>query len=223
MSKPFIFPDATRRTTIVGATGSGKTRFAAWLWSNSPFRTRPYIAIDFKGDDLIAQIDRAQEIAIKDKIPKAPGLYVIRPMPHEQDEMDQWLYRVWQRGEIGLWLDEGFMLPQSRYLDAILTQGRSLRIPATILTQRPVRCSRHVFAQADCFALFEMYDWRDIETVTQFVPQDDVWTFDYELPRFSCRWRDNPNRISSVIDPVPDDGYILDRFDSALRPKLRGL
>jgi DNA helicase HerA-like ATPase len=218
----FKFPDASRRTTIVGGTGSGKTRFAAWLWSHSDFRARPYIVIDYKGDDLIAQIDKAQEIGLRDS-PRHPGLYVVRPLPHQHEEVDQFLYKIWLRRNTGLWIDEGFMIPRSKYLDAILTQGRSLRIPATILTQRPSGCSRHVFAQADCFALFEMNDTRDLDPVLAMTPRDDVWRFDYDLPRFSCRWRDNPNRFSAVIDPVPDDDYILNRFDDALRRPIRGV
>jgi hypothetical protein len=216
----FRFPSRSSRVSIIGMTGSGKTRFGVWLFSHWLSRSSINVIIDFKGDDLIAQIDRAHVIDLK-TIPKHPGLYILRPRPDQAEAVDAWLWKVWERGNIGLFFDEGYMLPKSKALDAILTQGRSLKIPAMVLTQRPVYCSRFVFSQADFFAMFFMNDKRDWETVAAFTPQDGMFSPDYDPPEFSCRWYDVAKRYATLIDPVPGDGYILQKYNDALRNPLR--
>jgi hypothetical protein len=216
----FKFPARSSRVSIIGMTGSGKTRFGAWLFSHWVNKNSISVIIDFKGDDLIAQIDRAIEINLK-TLPTKPGLYVLRPRPDQADAVDAWLWRVWEKGNIALFIDEGYMIPKSKALDAILTQGRSLKIPAMVLTQRPVYCSRFVFSQADYVAMFFMNDKRDWETVAAFTPQNGIFAADYDPPEYTCRWYDVARRYSTLIDPVPGDGYILDRFNDRLRNPIR--
>lgn len=218
----FKFPDGSARVSICGATGSGKTRFGVWLQSHASFRTRPYCLVDFKGDDLIAQIDRAKEISLKE-VPKEPGLYVLRPRPDQAEQVNAWLWKVWAKGNFGLFFDEGYMIPNSSALNAILTQGRSLRIPTTILTQRPVWCSRFVFSEASYYAVFRLQDVRDYQTVQGFVPNNRVFDFSERLPNYHTRWYDVGRDWSAIIDPVPGDEYILDRYDAALRVRHRGV
>ncbi len=218
----FKFPNNTQRVSIVGMTGSGKTRFAAWLLSQYNFRQQPYVIIDVKGDDLLQRIDRAIEIDHK-TVPKAPGLYYMNPHPDQVDEMETWLTKVWERGRTGLYFDEGYVFPNSKALNRILTQGRSLRIPAMILTQRPVWCSRFVFTQADFIVGFYVNDERDWEPLRALTPKNAVWDFNNELPPYCARWYDVARRYSTVLRPVPGDEYILDRFDAALRRPIRGV
>jgi hypothetical protein len=220
----FKFPNASSRVSICGATGSGKTRFGVWLFGMcSDFKKRPYIIFDFKGDDLIAQIDRAEEIDLKAN-PKHPGLYIVRPQPDMEAGVDDFLWRVWQRGNTGLFFDEGYMIsPRSRPYNAILTQGRSLKIPTMTLTQRPVMCSRFVFSEAGFFAVFRMNDQRDYDTLRGFTPQNDVFNYYNRLPPFTARWYDVARDYSAFIDPVPDDENTLDIFDRALARRKRGL
>lgn len=216
----FRFPDRTTRTSVIGMTGSGKTRFGVWMFEHGVLKTNTNVIIDFKGDDLIARIDRAREISLKE-IPSKPGLYILRPRPDQQAEVDAWLWKIWEKGNIGLFIDEGYMIPKSKALDAILTQGRSLRIPTTVLTQRPVFCSRFVFSQADFFAMFYMNDKRDWETVAAFTPQNDIFAADFDPPAYTCRWYDVAKRYATLVDPVPGDDYILDRYDAKLSQRMK--
>lgn len=218
----FQFPGHDSRVTITGATGSGKTRFGNWLFSYSAFHKRPYVIIDYKGDDLIEQIERARTITLNE-IPKHPGLYVLRPRPDEAEKMEAWLWKVWERGNIGLFFDEGYMVPNKGALNSILTQGRSKRIPTMILTQRPTYCSRFVFSEAGYFAIFRLNDKRDYETIQGFTPRNEAFDFDIRLPAYTARWYDVGRDYSAIIDPVPGDDYILDRFDDLLRTKHKGI
>ena len=82
-AKDFRLPGVDEHLAVLGCTGSGKTTLASWVLSKAPFDMMPYIAVDFKGDDLLASIDRLIEIGLNDKIPSKPGLYVVRPLPSE--------------------------------------------------------------------------------------------------------------------------------------------
>jgi DNA helicase HerA-like ATPase len=218
----FKFPGASDRVSIFGATGSGKTRFGVWLFSHSSFSKRPYIVVDFKGDDLIAGIERAREIRLGE-VPKHPGLYVLRPTPAQGEEVNAYLWKIWEKGNTGLFFDEGYMVNKSPALDAILTQGRSLKIPTMILTQRPAWCSRFIFSEANFYAMFRLNDKRDMDTVRGFTPANNVFDFSNRLPEYTARWYDVGRDWSSFIEPVPGDDYILDRYDSALKVRHKGL
>lgn len=216
----FKFPDASNRISIVGATGSGKTRFGIWLFSFAAFKRRPYIVFDFKGDDLIGQIPYAREMDIKDKVPKYPGLYIVRPHPGDEIDVDKFLWKIWEKENTGIFVDEGYMIDKnSTPLNALLTQGRSKKVPMYMLTQRPVACSRFIFSEASYYACFRMQDIRDYKIIEGFTPFD----FSAGLPPFHARWYDVSRDWSAVLKPVPKDGEILDRFERELKPKKRAI
>jgi hypothetical protein len=220
----FRLPTSQERVTINGRTGSGKTVFAAWLLSEANFHEQPWTIIDFKGDDLLANIDRAQVIGSHEKVPTKAGLYYMHPSPHEGDQLESWLWRVWKQGRHGLFVDEGYMIPDPRRgkdgaFKSILAQGRSLHIPVYTLSQRPVAVNRSVFTEANFYASFHLNDKRDRDTVTAFTPDDPVWNLDEQAPPFHARWYDVGAHFSCLLKPVPKVEQILERFDMRLKPK----
>jgi DNA helicase HerA-like ATPase len=218
----FRLPDATSRVSICGQTGSGKTRFAVWLFSFSQFHKRPYVIIDFKHDELIAQIPHIREITFA-TVPSQPGLYVLRPAPDQTEELSDWLWKVWRKGNIGLFFDEAYMVKNDRALNAILTQGRSRKIPCLILTQRPTYCSRFVFSEANYFAIFHLNDKRDYAIIKGFTPQNQVFDFSRPLPRYCARWYDVAQDYAAIIEPVASDAELLEIYRGKLSVKARGI
>jgi hypothetical protein len=229
----FRLPDHSHRVTINGRTGSGKTVFGAWLLSEAAnFDEMPWTIIDFKSspDDVLAQVP-ATPIDVGDKPPKDPGLYIMHPAPHDPDTLEEWLWRIWRRGNHGLFLDEGYMIPEKRGIastggpfKSILTQGRSLSIPAYTLSQRPVDLNRHVFSEADFYAVFHLNHKDDRKRVSDFTP-DDVpeWNMDQRLPKYHCRWYDVGNDFSCILTPCPDEKAILRRFHERLSKRKKFL
>jgi len=217
-------PNDQNRTTIIGPTGSGKTRFGIWLLSTSEtlnWKKRPVIFFDFKGDDLIEQVEDvggAIEWPISRDPPKKKGLYIVRPMPHQMAEVEAFLWKVWKHGYIGLFFDEGYMVAKSNALNAILTQGRSKHIPVIMCLQRPVWAPRFCFSEAQYFAIFYQHDKRDVNTVQAFVNAD----VGQERGPFQALWYDvgaNAGRGAAyVFKPVPSDAVIVETF----RPKKTG-
>lgn len=232
----FRLPDTSQRLTINGRTGSGKTQFAAWCLSQAPFDKMPYVISDYKGDVLLQGIERARPLEHGDKLPKEPGLYIMSGDYGDEEKMERWLQRVWRRGSIGLYFDEGYMVPNKGSLNAILTQGRSLKIPAIILTQRPSFVTRFAFSEADFYALFDLSDERDQKTVSQWTPSSGVvrglrgeknktahpaWDLNTKLEQYHSRWYDVARDYSAIIKPVPDAQVILETFNARLKPKRR--
>lgn len=213
----FRFPDDSQRTAVIGRTGSGKSVAGFWLLSESNFDEKPWVIIDYKYDELINSIDRIKEIGINE-VPKHPGLYKVHPHPDQAESVDAWLWKIWAQEDVGLLVDEGYMLPDKGGFRAILTQGRSKRIPVITLSQRPVWLSRFVFSQADFHAVFHLNDDRDTQTIQSFMPKGVLKT---RLPEYHFRWYDVGTDGLFTMMPAPDPATIQQVISDRLKPKRK--
>ena len=216
--KQFRFPSDTQRIAVTGRTGSGKTVLGAWILSESAIDRKPYIMIDYKGDDLLGEIPYVNELALKDKIPKHPGLYIVRAIPDlDDDAMENFLWKIWAKENTGLYVDEAYMIPKGASYNAILTQGRQKKIPVISLSQRPVLCSKFVFTEADFYSVFALQWIGDRKKVGEYVP-------DYlheDLPQYWSHYHDVQQNHTFRLRPVPSPDDILERFDARLVPKRK--
>lgn len=218
-------PTDQQRVIVLGRTGSGKTQFALNLLSTRDLEKMPWVIIDYKGDetiDAVVRQNKLKEIKPDQKPPSKPGLYIMHPRPHLDDEdLENWLMQVWACEDIGLFIDEGYALPQKNAFDMILTQGRSKHIPVIALYQRPVYMSRFAIAQADYFAAFDQNDERDLKTTRTFIkdyvaPNGTKLNVYDELPPYHCFWYDVSQGRTDVLKPVPGRNTILAQFREAL-------
>lgn len=204
-----MWPGPTDQTVFAGSNGSGKTVAGTYLLSTKDTRTKPYVIFDYKGDELLGKLP-AEEISITSKPPKKSGLYIVRPQPDDDDDaVNVFLQRCWAQEHIGLYFDEGYMIPfNSRPFRALLTQGRSKKIERIILTQRPVKLDRFTFSEATYFFIFRLTDTRDKKTVKTMVPVD----LDERLPPFHCHFYGVREDELQIMRPVPSEDVILERF-----------
>lgn len=214
----FETPTIQHRVAVMGSTGSGKTQFGVWLLSLAPFDQQPYIIFDYKREHLFAQTDRIKEIGVGE-LPKQPGVYIVRMMPAQHVEVNDYLLKIWDHENVGLFFDEAYMLPDKDGLSAVLTQGRSKNIPAIILTQRPAWISRFVFSEANHYAVFRLNDLDDRKTVRRFLPPSTDLTTD--LPNYHSLWYTVGKREAVPLLPVPGEADLLERLESRLAPKER--
>lgn len=213
----FQLPSISERTSIIGRTGSGKSVFGAFLLSKQPFDQMPYIIIDYKGEELFSELDRVEQIGLYD-VPRKPGLYTVKPRPGIDDEaVEAWLLRVWERGRTGLFVDEAYMLPDKGAFQGILTQGRSKRIPAIVLSQRPVHLPRFVFSEADHFAVFHLSIDDDKKTVKKMINGNVI----EPLPDYHSWWYSVKTNQIFVMKPVPSPEEIQNVISDRLSPKRR--
>ena len=217
---PIRLPRADDRTAVIGRTGSGKTQLAVWLLSTQAIDQMPWVIIDYKGDELINRIERAQDIGF-DTVPQKPGLYILRVLPGDEDALSDWFRCVWEVGNVGVYVDEGYMIAQrDQWFNACLTQGRSKRIPMIVLSQRPLWLSRFVFSEASYFFVFDITHSKDRGVVKEYVKDEFRNRVDERLPKYHSLYYDVGEPNMRVVGPVPDGDVILANIDAKL-PKQR--
>jgi hypothetical protein len=198
----FRFPGGDQRTTILGTTGSGKSTCGLWMLAHQRFQARPWIAIDFKQEEIFdrAGFPPVRQISLNDRIPRKPGLYLVSPLPGQEDQLEAFLWRIWRQGNVGVYVDEAALMPDADAFPAILQQGRSKRIPVIACSQRPVSVARGLFSEANFFCLYRMIDRRDYRVVEGFVPAADL---DTPLPAHCWLWYDRDRNTLLRMSPVP--------------------
>lgn len=234
----FRLPQGGEHVSVFGRTGSGKTQAGAWILSTRDLKEKPYVIIDYKGDELLNSISRVRDIGYKD-VPSEPGLYILKAHPSDKEPMENWLLKIWEKGDTGLYFDEGYMVPDENNLTGIFTQGRSLNIPVIMLSQRPAWLNRFAFSEASHFMVFHLNDKRDQQNVREFTPpgfldmQLSEKDKDLEkglenpesgrLPKYHSRWYNVNDDLAFVMKPVPSADEIRDKIESQLEIKKRWL
>jgi hypothetical protein len=215
-------PDDTNRISILGTTGSGKTVAGIWHLSHADFITKPWIIYDFKRDPLLAEIEQLEgstEITTND-LPTEPGLYFVHPHPDDTDAVQNQLRGVWERRNIGIYIDEGYMVstaPNKRsWFRTLLTQGRSLHIPIITLAQRPSWIDRFVFSESEFFQVFRLNHSGDRKKVMEYVPAD----LSAPLPEYHSYYHDVGANKTFIVKPVPTGDAIVSVFAERLE-KMR--
>jgi hypothetical protein len=202
------FPDDTNRHAIVGATGSGKTQAALWHLSHRNFHTMPWIVYNFKTDKSIDGIPGAVSIGL-DEIPVKPGIYVTHPEPEQETEVEQHMREIWRRENIGVYVDEGYMVGRGNMaFRSLLTQGRSRGVPMMVLSQRPVWMDRFVFSESEFFQVFRLQHKDDNKNMAKIVPAD----FSVRLPEYHSYYYDVGENKVYKMAPVPKIEVIHDTF-----------
>lgn len=216
-------PNDSQRILISGKTGSGKTYAGAWHLSNRSYDKMPWIVYDFKGDELLSEIPRTKEIGV-DEVPTKPGVYIVRPVPETDDDaVEQQMYRIWNQENTGVYIDEGYMISKrNKAFRALLTQGRSKRIPMITLSQRPVFLpSNFVISEADFFQIFFLNDENDIARVQGFIDGN----LSAKLPAYHSYYYDVAANDGAgdfyILSPVPSKDIILETFERRLAPKRK--
>lgn len=235
-SPQFIFPGPRDRVAVFGATGSGKSVFTIWLFSEcADFDKKPWVFVDYKGEDIITELlklELATLVSVEDNPPKRPGVYVVKPQPSQTDLVAGWIWKVWERGKCGLVFDELYMVPEFKGaagtggpLKSILTQGRSKEIPVWGLAQRPVDINLHMITEAQFIAEFYLKRREDRQRVRSYIPDDmPIFADDKRLPQYYCRWYDDKQNLALYLKPAPNPKEIIDTIENrvhAMREKKR--
>lgn len=221
-SAAFHLPGDDEHTAIIGRNGSGKTQFGVWMLSERSWNSKPWIILNTKDDDLIDAIPGSKPYRIDDRIPREAGVYVAKPIigdQKDQERLDNFYRRVWDQKRVGIFADEGYVSTGLKWFRAILTQGRSRRLPMIILAQRPVWIDRFVWSEASYFCGFDLTLADDRDTTGKMVPGYKS----ISLPAYHSLWHDVKGKLTIGLTPVPDRDTILQRFRDRAPVKRRAI
>jgi len=208
-------PDDTERHVIVGTTGSGKSVFGAWQLSQRSFDQMPWLIVDFKREPLFEKIPRLEEIRVDGAAPKHRGLYVTRPTVNdiEGGQVTGMFFRIWERENTGILIDEGYMIPRlDKGLRTLLTQGRSKHIPMINLSQKPSWISPFLLSESEVKTVFYLEHPYDIEKVREHM-RFPAFANPLNLPDHHSYWYSRKGREFHYLAPCPAEAEILDIFD----------
>jgi hypothetical protein len=223
----FAFPANDEHVTIVGRNGCGKTQLGCFLVGRKNLKKERVVALDFKGDDLLNSLKYAKSVD-GEKVPRKPGLYLRHFNRASPDQINDFLWRIWEEEETTVYIDEGYFVPQGE-TDAykgLLTTGRSKHIPVITLSQRPVRISRFALSEVSHVVVFDLNDRRDWRTLDEVLPDGFTeWKPEQfpgpKLPRYYARWYNVKTDGRYVIEPVPSADEIRELIDDQLEPDRR--
>lgn len=217
----FELPRNDEHAFIVGRNGTGKTQFGSWLLSQADLRAKPWYILDYKGEELLNSIPRIRQIDFKDT-PSEPGLYILKSRPDLEEHTERWLWRIWENNDQGLFIDEGYMLPEIRKgaFSALLTQGRAKRNSVITLSQRPVRVDRTAISESSHIVAFDLNDTRDHKSLEEVVPKG---LMSIDVPPFHSRWYSVKKNKTWIMKPVPEAGEIVEAINDQLPPLKRWL
>lgn len=216
----FEVPNDGHRHFITGMTGNGKTVFGLWMLSGRSFDSKPWILLDFKRDLIIEQIPHLTEIGLTDAIPKRRGLYVLRPDPADASTgaMTEWFYKLWRAEHTGLFIDECYNIKRFDVgLQAIMTQGRSKRIPVIALSQKPAWISPFIMSESEFKSIFYLFMPSDIDRIREWLPPRDDKGRAVDpsaLPPHHSYWYCAHTREFARLGPCPDENAVLNIFDA---------
>lgn len=210
-----ILPGVEDRTIVIGSTGDGKTILVGWLLSQQRLDKRPWVWIDYKDEILLDEIGSPPIRRLRlGEMPGKRGLYRMFVRPDQSDEMENWLWKVWVKGNIGIVCDECALLPRSDAVKSIMRQGRSKWIPFIGATQRPVGCDPEIFSEAQYRVLFSIGDeHRDLPIIKGLFGRLDVRT---PLPGpFWSYWYDVRRKQLTTLRPVPAPAIVAANIRAA--------
>jgi hypothetical protein len=212
----FVLPGPDKHTVVMGANGTGKTVLGAWVLSKQDMRKRPWVILDFKDEEIWDHVEprrlRLGEFPFGHAKSGAHGLYIMRVLPGQEEQLEAWLWKVWKRGNIGLFCDEATFLTGMNSCKAILRQGRSKLIPMIACTQRPIGIDREFFTESKYKAVFRLDDDRDYKIIRGFTRNANV---EPVLPKHCCYWYDSNQAHLFRLRPTPSPATIAADLRSA--------
>lgn len=171
MPEPPRTPDDTQHIAIAGRTGSGKTVAGLSMLANRDFDKMAWVVIDHKRDEHIKELP-AEKLNPNTMFMPQRGLYVLHADISKQnrEEIEGFLDRAFNRGKIGIYVDEGHLLGASHAIRNILVAGRSKRVPLIWTSQRAHWIDPFIWSQASFYRVFDLQSPLDIKRFNENFP-----------------------------------------------------
>lgn len=192
MAQPH-FPDTTEHLAIAGRTGTGKTVAALDMLSRR--LEIPWIVIDHKRDSSIKRLS-LPDMSLTPKLLPVEGLHHVKPAMTaiDKQKLETLLERVFKKGSIGVYVDEGHLMGMSDAIRNIMVAGRDRHVPMMWISQRATFIDPFIWSQSSFYRVFRLQTKNDIKRFEE---------------NFPSRWTDPANYHSHYYDGRDGRQYYL--------------
>ena len=212
-----IFPGNDQHIAIAGRTGSGKTTGAVEMLSLRDFDEMPWVIIDHKRDDIIKHLP-AEPFNPNSVFTPSKGLHVIHASPSGKDreDLEGFFERAFNRGKIGIYVDEGHLLGFSQALRTIFVAGRSKKVPIMWISQRAHHIDTFVWSQASFYRVFDLQAPADVKRFNENFPIK--WK---KPPEYHSYYYDVSKGKTWLLNPAEPAEVSINRLDDKVRLNYR--
>lgn len=213
------FPDATQHIAIAGRTGSGKTWGALEMLSARDMHDMAWVVIDHKRDENIAQLP-AEKINPGAMFLPSRGLHVLNAdmSKESRENIEGFLVRAFEKGKIGIYVDEGHLLGHSDAIRNILVAGRSKKVPLMWTSQRAHWIDPFIWSQSSFYRVFDLQSPLDIKRFNENFPirwkkPDEYHSYYYDVSK----------GLTHYLIPSKPMETTLNRFDDKLKTRFNAI
>lgn len=219
MTDSIRLPDETQHVAIAGRTGSGKTVAALELLATRDMDKMAWIIIDHKKDDNIAKLP-AHDLNVNSLFLPNHGLHKVQPRFNNEgrEELENLLLRAFNRGRVGIYVDEGHLLGKSDAIRTILVAGRSKRVPLIWTSQRAAWIDTFIWSQASFYRVFALQTKHDVKRFEENFPirwktPEEYHSYYYDV---------NKGKVY-YLKPSAPIGATAEKLDTLLRTQYRAV
>jgi hypothetical protein len=206
------FPRDDQHLTFAGRTGSGKTWGAVDMLSRRLHM--PWFVIDHKRDSTLASL-RMRPIGLSPlSLPREPGLYHIAPDRKgdiDRGALEELLSRIFNRGRIGVYVDEGHLMGFSPMIRRILVAGRDKKVPLMWVSQRAQSIDPFIWSQSTFYRAYALQTPNDIRRFNDNFPEPY-----YAPPKYQSHYWDGEAGVQYRLQPARPISETIDFIDRQL-------
>ncbi len=212
-------PDDTQHVAIAGRTGSGKTVAGLEMLSARNMETQAWVIIDHKRDENVMALPAEKINPGAVLLPKR-GLHVLYSdiSTEARQGLEEFLLRCFQRGGIGIYIDEGHLVGASQAIRHILVAGRSKRVPLMWTSQKAHWIDPFIWSQSSFYRVFQLQTQGDIKRFNEnfpikFKPPAEFHSYYYDVSKGKVDY----------LAPAKPIEVTIERLDTRLRTQYRAV
>lgn len=217
MTIPLPGPD--EHYACAGMTGSGKTVASLEMLSMRDMSSQAWIVVDHKRDVNILKLP-AENLNVNAMVLPQRGLHLVKADMSQsfRQDLEHLFQRIFRRGNIGIYIDEGHLVGSSEAIRNIMVAGRSKHCPLMWTSQRAHWIDSFIWSQASYYRAFTLQTKLDHKRFEENFPMK------YQPPK---KWHSYyyviPENQIYQLAPASDIDVTLGRLDQRLKTAYRAV